>query len=107
MKKVIVVVGMLLLILTSFGKVREEDMVISGGSDNKYYTFYTDGSLKTEITYKNRKQEAFCKNYYENGKLSMEIIYENGIKKEEKFYDKEGNTLTPLDWELLLAEDTE
>jgi len=50
-----------------------------------------DGSLKTEIEYKNGKRHGLARSYYENGQLRQEITYENNVKHgEAKTYYQSG-----------------
>ena len=44
-------------------------------------TYYESGELKSEITFKNGKQEGPFKRYYRNGKLASEGTYKNGRKE--------------------------
>ncbi|MBL6449889.1 toxin-antitoxin system YwqK family antitoxin [Fulvivirga sp. 29W222] len=45
--------------------------------------YRSDGSLKTEITFKNGKKNGSAKSYYKNGKLRQQISYVNNVKHGE------------------------
>lgn len=55
-------------------------------------TYYSNGNLKSEITYENNRPDGHAKIYYENGKLSEEGIW-RGTKwvGEYNFYHENGN----------------
>ncbi len=57
-----------------------------------WLTYYSNGNLKSEITYKNNRPDGHAKIYYENGKLSEEGIW-RGTKWVGKydFYHENGN----------------
>lgn len=107
MKKIVLILEMFLIILTSYGKERIEDMskleyrkrrhgeVFVFGEDKPYTgTFiekYKNGNVHQEEKYKDGELQE-SKTYFENGKLSLILIYKNGIEnKIDKNYYKNGN----------------
>lgn len=57
-----------------------------------WLNYYSNGNLKSEITYKNNRPDGYAKIYYENGKVSEEGIWK-GTKWVGKynFYHENGN----------------
>ena len=43
-------------------------------SEEKIETYYPNGVLKAEVPYKNGKRNGIAKQYYEDGKLMLEMI---------------------------------
>jgi len=56
--------------------------------------YYEDGKLKMELNYKNGKPEGLGRSYYPNGKVFIEENYKNGERDGvAKAYDENGKLL--------------
>jgi len=107
MKKVVLILVMLLLTLTSCGKERIEDMskleardgLIYAIGETKPYTGtfikkYEDGSVMEEKKYQDGKLNGINKTYYKNGKLWTKFNYKNNKIIYQKFYNENGKKIS-------------
>ena len=66
-------------ILSIFGRYMESiDRILEDGRDGPYKSYYENGQLKEERTYKDGKQDGSFKTYYDNGQLEIEGTYKDG-----------------------------
>ena len=64
---------------------------VTDASDGVHKTYYKNGHLEKEITYKNNKQDGVYRTYYEDGRLHQEKYYKDGkLDGVFKAYDDEG-----------------
>ena len=87
MKKIIfLLVGIMLLNINNLSA--KEDEVKNGVQK----TYYPNGVLWLELTYKNGKLEGIQKSYFENGKIQTEDEYKNDKRNGQyKGYSSNGN----------------
>lgn len=65
--------------------------VETGKKDGKYKSFYINGELRIETSYKNGEKDGSYEEYYENGQLKIETTYKNNeVCGEFKIYDDSG-----------------
>lgn len=86
---------------SSAGRVIARVPYVGGKKEGIAYKYYSyDGTLKSEISYKNDYRDGITKEYYENGKLSQishyrqgelhgrfELFFPNGNKNVEDYYE--------------------
>ncbi len=65
----------------------------SGKKDGFYKTHYADGTLKSEIFYRDGKKDGSHKLYNKDGTLLSEIRYTNNQKIYDKTQNQEGDTV--------------
>jgi hypothetical protein len=52
----------------------------SGKKNGLIKTYYDNGAIRAEVSYKDGKKNGIARDYYKNGKIHIEIPYVNGIK---------------------------
>jgi antitoxin component YwqK of YwqJK toxin-antitoxin module len=76
------------------GKIEAEMRFKDGHEYGVYKAYYESGKPEAEAFYNNNFQlDGLYKKYYENGKVKCVITYANGLKKDEKDYDENGNEI--------------
>ena len=71
---------------------KQETYDKNGQLNGPYNSYYENGNLKTEATYRNGKEDGPIRVYYENGQLWSESKYKNGVEVAPiKWYDENGN----------------
>jgi len=78
-------------------KIKKEGLYVSNRKQGIWRTYYSNGNIKSIITYKNSRPNGYAKIYYESGNLSEEGIWK-GTKwvGEYKFYHENGKKA--YDW---------
>src|ERR1700722_4545491 len=76
------------------GKIEAEMRFRDNHQYGVYKAYYESGKLEVDGFYNNNFQlDGVYTKYYENGKVKMRIVYSNGLNKEEKNYDENGNEI--------------
>ena len=60
------------------GKIRIESTYKGGNLDGEYKEYYDNGNIHIESTYKGGNLDGEYKEYYKNGKIYSECSYKNG-----------------------------
>ncbi len=74
-------------------QIKTEIQYKDGKQDGVFKRYYKNGILQSESTYRDGKLDGITKEYYYNGKLKAEISYQNGKMKYCKLYDLKGNLI--------------
>jgi hypothetical protein len=76
------------------GKVNTELSYKDGEKDGVGRIYYINGNVNQEVTYKKGKRDGLAKRFYENGKLYQETQYvDDKMEGYRKKYDEEGKLL--------------
>jgi antitoxin component YwqK of YwqJK toxin-antitoxin module len=79
------------------GRFRYKKNYLVGKLNGKRITYYKNGLLKVELfSNENGNLDGIQRYYYRNSKLKIEAMYQNGILKTEKCFDKNGNPVNCL-----------
>ncbi len=77
------------------GKVNTELSYKNGEKDGLGRIYYINGNVNQEVVYKKGKREGLAKRFYENGKLYQETQYvDDKMEGYRKKYDEEGKLLS-------------
>ena len=75
------------------GQKRSEVTYKDGKEDGKWTRWHENGQKSSEGTYKDGKQDGKWTGWYENGEKRYEGIYKDGKKIEEIWWDRDGNVI--------------
>ena len=81
------------------GQLKGEGSFKNGKPEGLFKTYYDNGQLEGEGSFKNGKPEGLHKMYYDNGHLESEITYKNGKEINRKSYE-DARQVDILDQEL-------
>ena len=65
-------------------------MIINGIPEGLFYHFNENGIKVKETFYTKGKYNGIQKSWYENGQISSERLYKNGVFVSSSFYDEDG-----------------
>ena len=100
MKQTLLIITALMLIVGCSKTIDVDKLVERGGllyevnSDKPFsgegVSYYSNGQKKSEVTFKDGKEDGLSSSWWENGQKNVEEIYKDGNKISEHIWDKDG-----------------